>query len=121
MLRHRRRVLAGDLPARPDETPARSLEALVVASGRGDAAAFMSLYDRVAPRIYGFVLRILRDDRRAQDVTVQVFAELWRMSIGFDPQRGSARAWMTETAASRVRTELTRRGGDRSSVAWEPA
>lgn len=100
--------------------PGRSLEALVLAAGRSDPAAFMSLYDRVAPCLYGLVVRILRDDRLAEDVTVQVFAELWRASVGFDPRWGSARAWMTEVAASHIRAELTGQRGERSHVASEP-
>ena len=92
----------------------------MVASGRGDAAAFMSLYDRVAPCLYGLVLRILRDDRRSEDVTGQVFAELWDTSTGFDPRLGSARAWMMAIAASRIRAELTGTGRGRAHERQDP-
>jgi RNA polymerase sigma-70 factor, ECF subfamily len=120
MLRHQP-IASEDQQSRTGEPPGWNLEALLVASARGDAAAFMQLYDRAAPGLYGFVLRILRDDRRSEDVIALVFAELWRASIGFDPRLGSARAWMTAIAASRIRAELTGRGGERSSVASEPA
>jgi RNA polymerase sigma-70 factor (ECF subfamily) len=82
---------------RPD-----TLEAQLKASSRGDASAFADLYDSVAPRIYGLVLRILRDSHQSEEVTQDVFLELWQTCSRFDPTRGSARAWMMTIAHHRA-------------------
>jgi len=65
-----------------------------VASGRGDEQAFAGLYESVAPSLYGMVLRILRDPHQSEEVTQDVFLELWVTSNRFDPKRGSARSWV---------------------------
>jgi len=89
-----------------------------MASAGGDAAAFASLYERAAPRIYGLVLRILRGEREAEEVTARVFLEIWQTSSRFDPTLGSAHAWLTtiahRSAVQRVRQ--TRPRGDTVSV-----
>jgi RNA polymerase sigma-70 factor (ECF subfamily) len=80
--------------------------------------AFASLYEAAAPRIYGLVLRILRDERESEEATAEVFLEIWQTSSRFDPTFGSARAWLTtiahRTAVRRVRQ--TRYRGDTVSV-----
>lgn len=89
-----------------------SLEAQLVASSHGDALAFADLYDSVASRIYGLVLRILRDVHQAEEVTQEVFLELWQTCNRFDPNRGSARAWVITMAHRRAVDRV------RSTAAW---
>jgi RNA polymerase sigma-70 factor, ECF subfamily len=72
------------------------------ACGRGDAEAFEDLYESVAPRIYGLVLRILKDPHQSEEVTQEIFLELWRTSPRFDPLRGSAHAWVMTMAHHRA-------------------
>ncbi len=82
--------------------PADSLESQLVAAGRGDMQAFAALYDAVAPRAYGLVLRILRDAHQSEEVTQEVFLQIWQTSARFDPRRGSALAWMMTVAHRRA-------------------
>lgn len=70
------------------------LAALLRRSARGDEAAFAALYDAMAPRVYGLLLRVVRDPAQAEEVTQETFLEIWRMASRFDPSRGSAVAWM---------------------------
>lgn len=89
----------GEQAAHP---PSDSLEGLLVASGRGDERAFAEVYDAVAPRAYGLVLRILRDVHQSEEVTQEVFLQVWQTSARFDPRRGSALAWMMTLAHRRA-------------------
>jgi RNA polymerase sigma-70 factor, ECF subfamily len=89
-----------------------TLEVQLLASGRGDAVAFADLYSAVAPRIYGLVLRILWDAHQSEEVTQEVFLELWRTSTRFDPNRGSALAWVMTMAHHRAVDRI------RSAEAW---
>src|SRR3954452_9858891 len=51
---------------------------LAVAASRGDDAAFATLYARYAPRIEGYLARMLGDRHLAEDVTHEVFVSALR-------------------------------------------
>lgn len=102
---------------RVDERPARAvLDAAMLRVGRGDQAAFAQIYDAVAPRVFGLVLRILVDRSQAEEVTQEVFLDMWRKSPGFDADRGSAIGWVLQLAHSkavdRVRASQSQRDRD---------
>ena len=59
----------------------------------GDEAAFARLYDRFAPGLYSLVLKILRDEKEAEDVLQEGFAHLWRRASAFDSARSGAFTW----------------------------
>lgn len=100
------------MPARPARN--HPLDAHLVASGRGDAQAFEEVYEAMAPRVYGLVLRLLVDVHQAEEVTQEVFLEAWQRAGRFDPARGSASSWLLSLAhhkaVDRVRaTDASRR------------
>ncbi|KRC53261.1 MULTISPECIES: ECF RNA polymerase sigma factor SigK [unclassified Nocardioides] len=74
------------------------LGALLKRSARGDEAAFAELYDATAARAHGLVLRVVRDRAQAEEVTQEVFLEVWRQSGRYDADRGSALAWLMTIA-----------------------
>lgn len=84
----------------------------LAAAGRGDDHAFAALYDDLAPRIYGVVLRILADPHQAEEVTQEVFLHIWQNSDRFDPARGSAFSWAMTMAHRRAVDRV------RASEAW---
>jgi RNA polymerase sigma-70 factor, ECF subfamily len=51
----------------------------------GDDAAFAAVYDGVAPRLYGFLLRQTRDRARAEDVLQQTLLQIHRARDRFLP------------------------------------
>ena len=85
----------------------------LIRCGRGDQAAFASLYDQLAPYVYGVILRVVRDPSQAEEVTQEVFVELWRIAPRFDGQKGSVKAWASTVAhrraVDRVRSEQSAR------------
>lgn len=87
-------------------------ETQLVASSQGDDAAFVDVYELLAPAAYGLAARILRDSHHAEEVVQEVFLHAWQAAGSFDPARGSARAW--------VMTMVHRRAVDRvrSTEAW---
>ena len=100
------------LRAVPDEQ-AVSPDSLLAAAARGDERAFGDLYDALAGTVHGIVLRVVRDPAMAQEVTQEVFVELWRLAPRFDASRGSAAGWAStiahRRAVDRVRSEQARR------------
>lgn len=68
----------------------------------GDKVAFAELYDVLAPQILGLTTHILRDWAQAEEVTQEVFVEVWLSAHTFDPHRGSAKSWVLRLAKSRA-------------------
>ncbi|WP_446664759.1 ECF RNA polymerase sigma factor SigK [Flexivirga sp. B27] len=117
------RVRMGDVAVR--NIPA--LADLLRQVGQGDDAAFAQLYDATASRLHGLVQRILVDRAMSEEVTQEVFLEIWRTSPRFDPARGSALSWLFtiahRKAVDRVRSSEAARSRDTAYVATqaEPA
>jgi RNA polymerase sigma-70 factor (ECF subfamily) len=85
------------------------LSALLGQVARGDEVAFRALYDRAAGQVLGTVRRILRDPAQSEEVMQEVLLEVWRTAARFDPEAGSAAAWIMtlahRRAVDRVRSE----------------
>jgi len=93
----------------PFSPPGPDLGGLLTLVARGDQVAFETVYDRVAPAVFGLVLRVLRDSAQAEEVTQEALLEVWRTAGRFDPARGTALAWVMtiahRRAVDRVRSE----------------
>lgn len=102
-----RSVPTGDADkASPEGAPAQStsqqnsqdLSGLLRRSARGDRDAFAELYDAMSARVYGLVLRVVRDPAQSEEVAQEAFLDIWRQAARFDPARGSAPAWILTIA-----------------------
>jgi RNA polymerase sigma-70 factor (ECF subfamily) len=89
------------------EGPA-DVEALVGRVARGDIRAFDALYDELASAVFGLARRVVRDPSRAEDVTQEVFLEVWRKAARFDSALGKAKTWVM-TIAHRRSVDAVRR------------
>ena len=109
-LRARPGVPSPDVAA-PADGDAASV--LLRRAGRGDQQAFAELYDVLSPLVHGVVLKVVRDPAQAEEVTQEVFVELWRTATRFDGGKGSARSWAStlahRRAVDRVRSEQASR------------
>jgi len=77
-------------------------------AARGDSQAFEELYDELSPAVYGLARRVVRDPVRAEDVTQEVFIDVWRKATRFDVERGKAKTWVM-TIAHRRAVDTVRR------------
>lgn len=79
----------------------------------GDEAALGEVYDQYASFVYGLALRVIGEQRGAEDVSQEVFVYLWERPEVFDPERGALRTWLGTLAHRRsvdyVRREEARR------------
>ena len=78
--------------------PDGALAELLKQAARGDEHAFADLYDATAARVYGLVLRVVRDPAQSEEVTQECFLEYWRQASRFDPSRGSVISWLLTIA-----------------------
>ena len=78
----------------------------------GDDDALSEALDRYGPLVYGLARRVTASAALAEDITQDVFVELWRRPERFDPKRGSLRTFLAVQAHRRsvdaVRSETRR-------------
>jgi len=79
-----------------------TLSDLLVQVARGDDNAFAGLYDRMVAPVHGLARRVVRDPARAEEITQEVFLQVWRTASRFQPERGSARSWLLTLAHRRA-------------------
>jgi RNA polymerase sigma-70 factor (ECF subfamily) len=83
-------------------------EALVALVARGDEDALAELYDRTNRVAYGLALRVLRDERHAEDAVQEAFLQVWRSASTFRAERAKASTWIL-TLVHRRAVDLVRR------------
>nr|WP_233201022.1 sigma-70 family RNA polymerase sigma factor [Cryobacterium sp. M15] len=104
---------AGDLaPPAP-----ASKEELLVQVARGDQSAFGELYDQIAPRVLGLVKRLLVDHAQSEEVTQEIFLEIWQSAARYESTRGGASTWILTMAHRRAvdRIRSSQAGRDRDT------
>jgi RNA polymerase sigma-70 factor, ECF subfamily len=88
----------------------------MVRAGRGDQDAFAEVYDATSSRVFGLIVRVIRDRDLAAEVSQEVYLDAWRGAGGFDPQRGSVPGWLLtlahRKAVDRVRAVTRAQGRD---------
>lgn len=85
-----------------DDAGDASAEELLCLVARGNDQAFERLYDLLAGKVLSLVRRILRDHAQSEEVTQEVLVEVWRTAARYDPERGSASAWVMTMAHRRA-------------------
>lgn len=68
----------------------------------GDQAAFEQLFLRYQAQVYGVVVAVLRDQTQAQEVTQEVFLQLWQQASRFDATLSSTATWIKRLARTRA-------------------
>lgn len=88
----------------PGSTPTTGdpLAPLVRRIAAGDPDALASLYDLTRVPIYSLVRRIVRDPGDAEEVCLDVYAQVWRSAGRYEPGRGPVMAWLLMMARSRA-------------------
>lgn len=71
--------------------------------------AILVLYDRYSQLVYSIILRVLRDEGVAEELTQDIFLQLWRQTKVYDPARGTLRTWIAVVARHRAVDQLRKR------------
>lgn len=79
-----------------------SLAQLLRASALSDETAFAELYDATAARVFGLLLRIIRNEAIAEEVTQEVYLQVWQTAARYDEAKGSALSWLMTLAHRRA-------------------
>lgn len=84
------------------------LTALIAQVASGDVEAFSDLYDEISGLVYGLALKIVGSRAIAENITQEVFIQVWERADSFNPERGSVKAWVS-TMTHRRAVDAVRR------------
>jgi RNA polymerase sigma-70 factor (ECF subfamily) len=76
--------------------------------GHEDADAVALLYQRYRRLVFAVAFQILRDQGEAEDVVQNVFVDLYKTSLRYDPARGTVKIWILQFAYHRSFRQLRR-------------
>jgi RNA polymerase sigma-70 factor, ECF subfamily len=86
---------------------------LVVLVGRYNDGALAEIYRRHGRSVYGLARKVVTDGTEAEDITQEIFLNLWRHPSSFDSARGSLRTFLLTHAHGRavdvVRSRVARK------------
>jgi len=77
---------------------------------RGDQRSLEELYRRHSSRLYGLLLRMLRETGDAEEILQETFVDAWRRAGEYSASRGSVEAWLITIARSRAIDRIRNRG-----------
>ena len=75
---------------------------LIALTAQGDQRALATFYDRTSPQVFGLVLKILNNREEAEEVTLDVYTQVWRQAHTYDQTRGAPGAWLMTLARTRA-------------------
>jgi len=94
--------VSGTDPHRPPGELSAAQRQLIARIRRSDTAALAELYDATSAQIFGVVLRIVGDRAAAEEITSDVYKQVWTQAGKFDAARGSLWSWLMLIARSRA-------------------
>jgi RNA polymerase sigma-70 factor (ECF subfamily) len=93
----------------PAASQAAGDEALIARIAAGDKLAMRALFARHQVRIFRFAMRLVSDRGLAEDLTSEVFLEVWRHAALFEG-RSAASTWLMGIARFKALSSLRKRG-----------
>ncbi|HLX44673.1 MAG TPA: sigma-70 family RNA polymerase sigma factor [Bryobacteraceae bacterium] len=75
----------------------------------GDQSALAALYDETSRLVYSMALRVLSQPSDAEEVTLDVYMQVWRSARAYTDKRGNVGTWLVMLARSRAIDRLRSR------------
>jgi RNA polymerase sigma-70 factor (ECF subfamily) len=104
-------VTLGDVLYAKSNAPASEQDwvRLVQSIAAGDQLALHALYERAHRPVFTLIIRITANREIAEELTVDVFHDVWRRAAGYDAANGTVLGWIMNQARSRAIDRLRRR------------
>ena len=102
--------------------PEQDWEALVQSIAGGDQLALHALYERAHRPVFTLIMRITANRETAEELTIDVFHDVWRRASRYDAANGTVLGWIMNQARSRAidRLRFESRKKRRSSNDMQP-
>ena len=68
----------------------------------GDQPALAEFYDASSAKVFGLAMKILADRTAAEEVTMDVYVQVWRRASSYDAERGTPGSWLMMLAKTRA-------------------
>ena len=75
---------------------------LVQSIAAGDQLALHSLYEQMHRIVFTLIMRITNNLETAEELTLDVFHDVWQRAANYDPANGSVVGWIMNQARSRA-------------------
>jgi RNA polymerase sigma-70 factor (ECF subfamily) len=82
--------------------PEEEWQQLVRGVAAGDQLALHNLYERAHRFVFTLAMRITGNRETAEEVTLDVFHDVWRRASRYDPANGTVLGWVMNQARSRA-------------------
>jgi RNA polymerase sigma-70 factor (ECF subfamily) len=94
----------GDLLYADQATPVSESDwvALVRSIATGDQGSLYALYERTHRLVFTLSVRITKNRETAEELTLDVFHDVWRRAATYDPANGTVLGWIMNQARSRA-------------------
>lgn len=80
------------------ETPSRDIAELIARCALRDRAAFRTLYERTSAKLFGVVLRILKDRAEAEEAIQEIYVKIWQRADRYVAGSTSPISWLVAVA-----------------------
>jgi len=95
--------------------------ALIRATAKGDRAAFKTLYDRYAPRLGRYLLRLLKRREVVGEVVNDVMLVAWQSAARYEPRASRLSSWLFGIAHNKALKAMERMGARKEDLLDEEA
>ncbi len=86
----------------PGKVPERDWAMLVQSIAARDQQALHALYDMAHRIVFTLIMRITANQETAEELTIDVFHDVWRGASRYDPANGTVLGWIMNQARSRA-------------------
>ena len=76
---------------------------------QGDQGALGELYDATSSLVMGVIRRIVMDPSAAEEITMDVYTQVWRLASTYSEEKGAPMTWLLMLARSRAIDHLRSR------------
>jgi len=83
-------------------SPEEEWASLVRSTAAGDQNALHALYERSHRIVFTLLVRITANRETAEELTIQVFHDIWRRAQNYNPASGTVLGWIMNQARSRA-------------------
>jgi DNA-binding NarL/FixJ family response regulator/DNA-directed RNA polymerase specialized sigma24 family protein len=92
--------------------PEQDWKTLVQSIAAGDQLALYALYDRAHSHVFTLIMRITAHRETAEELTIDVFHDVWRLASRYDATNGTVLGWIMNQARSLTIDRLPLRASD---------
>src|SRR6185295_13139999 len=82
--------------------PEQDWARLVQSVAAGDQLALHALYERTHRLVFTLIMRITSNRETAEELTLDVYHDVWRRASGYDAANGTVLGWIMNQARSRA-------------------